>query len=86
MIKWVVILGTVILYSVMLFFPFVDFSLLIKYNMPDGCAFVESDVYRVTDNLVMIAYGGYYLSVILIVFVMMKFNSKKSNDQIKQSK
>ncbi len=83
MIKWVAILGVVILYSVMLFFPFVDFMLLVKYNMPDGCAFIESDVYRVTDNLVIIAYGGYYLSVILIVFVMMKFNRKKNNEPIK---
>lgn len=83
MIKWVVIVGVVILYSVVIFFPFIELMLLTKYQVSDGCSFIEGELYRITDNLLIAAYGGYYLSVILIVFVMMKFNRKKNNEQIK---
>ncbi|MCR9778954.1 hypothetical protein NB663_00110 [Vibrio parahaemolyticus] len=80
MIKWGAVLGVVIFYSVVIFFPFIELMLLTKYNVSDGCAFIESELYRITDNLLIAAYGGYYLSVILIVFVMIKFNRKKNNE------
>ena len=76
MIKWGVIFSVIVLYSVLLFLPFTDLELVIKYKMPDGCSFSETDAERITDNIFLIAFIGYYVSVLLIIFVMEFFKRK----------
>jgi hypothetical protein len=76
LIKWFIIVFVIVLYSVALFLPLSDFMLLIKYKMPIGCD-LSNDMNRVSDNIFVIAFGGYYFSVMIIIIVMRSFNCKR---------
>ncbi|AUI86242.1 hypothetical protein BS333_07470 [Vibrio azureus] len=76
MVKWIFILFLIFLYSIVLFLPFTDLMLLIKYKLPEDCSTIGQDIDRITDNLFFIAFGGYYLSLTLIILILVKFNNK----------
>ena len=75
MVKWIFILFLILLYSIVLFLPFTDLMLLMKYKLPEDCSTIGQDIDRITDNLFLIAFGGYYLSLTLIIFILVKFNN-----------
>ncbi len=63
-ISYSLIFSIITTYTIALFFPLTDIMLIDKYKS------LPNDINVITDNIFMIAFIGYYVSIIVVVFIM----------------